>query len=190
MVSRPPFLVSLDDFMAGDHLPGNLLDYAFRIGEGGEAGIDQLPNLRTMAFYVIGKAPAPPTDGRIDTVGMGPGALGGLIGDAYLKLKRPWPTVSAQWETYADAGEVGDIIDRLLPLSPKADAVRVAFLYRVGEFVDIALRHPDRMPAIIAALDALTNARLTERARVILETGIDPGADDLWPTSAEGWAAR
>ncbi len=52
MVSRPPFLVSLDAFMAGDHLPRNLLDYAFRIGEGGEAGIDQLPNLRTMAFYL------------------------------------------------------------------------------------------------------------------------------------------
>lgn len=192
MVSRPPFLVSLEDFLADDQRPAILPDHTFRIGEAGSANITQIPNLRPLAFHVVGKAPAPMPDGRIDTWGMGTIALGLLIGDAHLKLMRPWPTSMAEWWELMKSGPAGNeiarIADGLLPLSPKAEPVRDAFLSRVNEFLDIALHRPDRLPAIITALDALTNERLTERARAILETGIDPGADDLWPSSAEGWA--
>lgn len=58
----------------------------------------------------------------------------------------------------------------------------------MGEFMDISLHHPGRLAAIIANIDTLTNARLTERARAILVTGIDPGADDLWGEDRPGLA--
>jgi len=187
MVSRPPLLVDIDDFM-GKPLP--LPDHTFRIGDGGEAHVGQFPNLRVMAFYVVGKAPVPLPGGEVDTLGMGPFALGALIGDAHLKLMRSPQLSPDQWELWADVGEIAAIIDTMLPLSPKADAVRAAFLYRVGEFMDLALHRPELLPEIIARLDALTNERLTERARAILETGIDPGTDDLWDSNEGGAHVR
>lgn len=188
MAERSPLLVSFNDFMADGERPRFLPDHVSRIGEGGEAHVDQLPNLRAMAFHVIGKAPAPRVDGIVDALGMGVYALGAFIGDVHLKLMRPWSAGPEQWEAHGDAGDIAGIIDLLLPLSPKASAVREAFLYRVGEFMDIALHRSEWLPAIIAALDRLTNERLTERARAILEIGIDPGAGDLWPTESAGWA--
>lgn len=189
MVERVPFLVGIDDFFDARACP--MPDCVFRIGEGGHANIGQFPNLRAMAFYVIGKAPVPMPDGVVDWLGMGPFALGGLIGDASLKLVRPWPTTAAEWvglmQQGPDGSEISTIIDAMLPLSPKASSVRSAFLYRVGEFMDVALHRPERLPAIIAALDALTSERLTERARAIMQTGIDPGAADLWPDAVNGW---
>lgn len=177
MVNRPPLLVDIDDFM-GKPLP--LPDHTFRIGEGGEAHVGQFPNLRIMAFYVVGKAPVSLPGGEVDTLGMGPFALGALIGDAHLKLMRPWPLSPDQWASHADVGEIDVIANAMLPLSPKADAVRVAFLYRIGEFMDLALHRPELLPGLAGRIDAMTNERLTERARAILETGIDPGAADLW----------
>ncbi|MBI5786586.1 MAG: hypothetical protein HZA64_14120 [Rhodocyclales bacterium] len=169
-----------------------LPDHEFHIGENDEAHIGQFPNLRSMALHVVGKAPAQMPDGSIDPEGMGMYALGQLIGDAHFKLMRPWPTSSTEWfgllQSGPDNSQIDIIADAMLPLSLRASTVRVVFLYRVGAFLDIALHWPERLPAIIAALDALTNERLTERARAILETGTDPGAGDLWPLDPEKWA--
>lgn len=183
MDKRPP----LQAVTGAADSPLFLPDCTFHIGEGDSAHIGQFPNLRLMAFYAIGKAPVPMADGEVDTLGMGPFALGFLIGDAHLKLMRPVPISPEQWVSCADAGDIASIIDLGLPLSPKADATRAAFLYRVGEFADIALHQPSRLPEIIDRIDALTNARLTERAQAILQTGIDPGMADLWPCAMNGW---
>lgn len=182
MVKRAPFLVGIEDFL---NKPTSLPEHAFRLGEDGHANAGQFPNFRYMAFHVIGKAPAPMPDGSVDTLGMGIFALGGLIGDACLKLARPWPLAPGDRFVADPAqGLIVGIADGLLPLSPKADAVRGAFLCRIGEFLEIVLHQPERLPAIIANVDALTNARLTERAAAILRTGVDPGAADLWQSAS------
>jgi hypothetical protein len=183
MTERKPLLQDGAAFLSARR--STLPDHVFRIGEGGEAHVGQLPNLRAMAFHVIGKAPVPLAGGHVDTLGMGPYALGSLIGDAHLKLMRPWPGADDGLFHRADAGYLQTIADGMVPLSPMADAVRAAFLYRVGEFMDVALHRPAEMPEIIARLDTLTNERLTDRARAILETGIDPGAADLWPCAPD-----
>lgn len=191
MVNRPPLLVSLDTFMDEGQRSSFLPDHAFHIGEDGHASIDQFPALRPLAFYVIGKAPMPPEDcgGQVDTLGTGRFALGALFADAHLKLMRPWPLASG--EPYVigadDASEIGAICDQLQPAYFKTDATKAAFLGRIGEFMDIALHHPERLPAIIAAIDVLTNERLTARARAVLESGIDPGRNDLWTPDAAWW---
>ena len=189
MTTRSPSVVSAIDFLSN---PTPLPDHVFRIGEGDRAGIDQLPSLRPLAFFVVGKAPALLPDGGVDTFGMGTYAMGLLIGDACLKLMRPWAMGSAEWldlmKSDPVSNEPGDIADSLMPLSPKAEPVRAAFRYRISEYLDITLHRPDLLPSIIAAIDALTNERLTQRARAILETGIDPGVDDLWPCDPAGWA--
>lgn len=180
MVERPPFLVGIEDFL---NKPTPLPDHTFRIGECGHANAGQFPNFRYMAFHVIGKAPMP--DGSVDTLGMGIFALGGLIGDACLKLARPWPLAPGERFVADPAqGLIVEIADGLLPLSPAAAAVRGAFLCHMGEFLEIVLHQPGRLPAIIANVDALTNARLTERAAAILRTGVDPGAADLWQSAS------
>jgi hypothetical protein len=141
-----------------------------------------------MAFHVIGKAPMLTPVIHADPIGAGVFSLGALIGDAALKLLRPWPLYGSE-AFAADPAQtmILDIAD-LLPLSPGAEYVRLSFLCRMGEFMEIVLHHPGRLPAIIANIDALTNARLTERAREILLTGIDPGASDLWVEDRPSWA--
>ena len=180
-----PLLMDVIDFLTqkpGDNLPL----HGFHIGENNSAHIGQLPNFRAMAFHVIGKAPMLTPVIHFDPIGMGVYSLGGLIGDAALKLLRPWPLDDAA--TFAaDPAQslILEIADALRPLSPAADNVRHSFFCRMGEFLEIALHHPGRLPAIIANIDALTNARLTERAREILTTGDDPGTSDLW-----SWASQ
>lgn len=182
MVKRPPSQVGFEDFPRGS---APLPDHTFRIGENNEARAGQLPNFRYMGFHVIGKAPAPMPDGSVDTLGMGVFALGGLICDACLKLARPWPLApGGRFSADPAQGLIVDIADVLLPIEPKAGAVRAIFLYRLGEFLEIVLHQPERLPVIIANVDALTNARLEERARAILTTGIDPGAADLWHSAS------
>ena len=168
---------------AADEIP----PHVFRIGEGNCANIGQLPNFRAMAFHVIGKAPMLTPAIHDDPIGMGVYSLGGLIGDAALKLLRPWPLYGSDAFAADPAQSLILDIAESLPLSPGADGVRLSFVCRMGEFLEIALHHPGRLPAIIANIDALTNARLTERARETLLTGIDPGAADLW---AEDWRGR
>jgi hypothetical protein len=154
----------------------------FRIGEGlTPAHLGQFPNLRLLTLSAIGKAPMELLDGAVVTLGLGPLSLGVLIADAYLKLLRT--RGQDDDELHGDGepfSEIASVIDLMLPLSPKAWATREIFLRRVGEFGEIALLHPERLLSIIANVDALTNARLTERARAIVTTGVDPGADDLW----------
>ena len=154
----------------------------FHIGEDNHASITQLPNFRRMALHVIGKAPMPAIP--FDPLGGGPYVLASFIGDAALKFLRPWPPYGSDGFV-ADPAQtlIADIADNLLPLSTAADSARLAFLCRIGEFLEIALHQPGRLPAIIASIDALTNARLTERARAILTTGDDPGACDLWQSA-------
>ncbi|MDP1611709.1 MAG: hypothetical protein Q8M11_11685 [Sulfuritalea sp.] len=166
---------------------GRLPPHDFHIGENNHATIGQLPNFRAMAFHVIGKAPMLTPVIHSDPIGMGVYSLGALIGDAALKLLRPWPLYGRD-AFAADPAQslILDIADGLLPLSPAAEPVRFAFLCRMGEFMDIATHHPGRLVAIIANIDALTNARLTERAREILTTGTDPGAGDLWASDIPG----
>lgn len=178
MSNRKPPMMDAADFLAqkaGDNLP----PHDFRIGENNQASIDQLPNFLEMAPCVIGKAPS--SYGELAVIGEGPHALGALIGDAALKLLRPWPQYCNEAFMIEQAPRlVLDIADSLRMLSPIADGVLTSFLCRMGEFMDIVLEHPGWLPAIIANIDTLTNARLTERAREILITGIDPGAADLW----------
>lgn len=181
MSERKPLLIDGADFLAqaaGDSLP----PHDFHIGENNQAHIGQLPSFRAMAFHVIGKAPMLTPVIHADPIGAGVYSLGALIGDAALKLLRPWPLYGSE-AFAADPAQslILDIADGLLPLSPAAEPVRFAFLCRMGEFMDIATHHPGRLAAIIASIDALTNARLTERARAILTTGNDPGVNDLWP---------
>ncbi len=154
----------------------------FRIGEGhAPAHLGQFPNLRLLTLSAIGKAPMELPDGAVDTLGLGPVSLGVLIGDAYLKLLRTRGQQDQGLHCDVEPlSHISSVIDLMLPLSPRAWATRETFLRRVNEFGKIALLHPGRLPAIIANVDALTNARLTERARAIVTTGIDPGADDLW----------
>ncbi|MDK9704011.1 MAG: hypothetical protein OEL20_12815 [Sulfuritalea sp.] len=160
----------------------------FHIGENNHAHIGQLPSFRAMAFHVIGKAPMLTPVIHVDPIGMGVYSLGALIGDAALKLLRPWPLYGSD-AFAADPAQslILDIAD-LLPLPPVATGVRFSFICRMGEFLEIALHHPGRLPAIIANIDALTNARLTERARETLLTGIDPGVSDLWIEDRPAWA--
>lgn len=188
MTDRKPLLMDAADFLAAR--PGeNLPPHAFHIGENGSVNTKQLPNFRAMAFHVIGKAPMLTPVIRFDPVGLGPYALGVLIGDAALKLFRPWPEDAGDaWELDPACGTILDIADGLLPLSPAAEGVRCAFVSRIAEFVEIALHRPAQLRAIIGNIDALTNARLTERARQILATGNDPGAADLWIEERPAWA--
>ncbi|MCX7166495.1 MAG: hypothetical protein NTV11_09495 [Rhodocyclales bacterium] len=163
-----------------DQAAAPLPPHDFHIGENNSAHIGQFPNFRAMAFHVIGKAPMLTPVIHCDPCGMGVYSLGALIGDAALKLLRPWPLFGSD-AFAADPAQmlILEIADAL-PLSPVAENVRVSFLCHMGEFLEIVLHHPGRLPAIIANIDALTNARLTERARETLMTGIDPGASDLW----------
>lgn len=184
MSHRPPVLTAGDPAQPGDNLP----PHDFHIGENNRANITQLPNFRAMAFHVIGKAPMLTPVIHVDPLGAGVFNLGLLIGDAALKLLRPWPVYGSDVFVADPAqGLVLDIAERL-PVSPGADAVRSSFLCRVGEFLEIALHQPGRLPEIIANIDALTNARLTERARETLITGVDPGAADLWIAERPTWA--
>lgn len=181
MTDRKPLLMDTCEFLAqksGDNLP----HHAFTIGDGGTAHLGQFPNLRLLTLYAIGKGPVPLPGGDVDTLGMGPFALGQLIGDAVLKLLRPWEFERGEADvaSMVPINELSSVIDLMLPISPKAAATRESFLCRMGEFIDIALLQPERLPAIITNIDTLTNARLTERARAILTTGIDSGGDDLW----------
>lgn len=181
MNEHKPLLMDVADFFA--QKPGNNLPlHDFHIGENDSAHIGQLPNFRLMAFHVIGQAPRPSPNMPAGIVSIGTYALGTFIGDAALKLLRPWPQYGNELFT-ADPAQtlILDIADGLLPLSPMAEDVRLSFVCRVGEFLELALHQPGRLPAIVANIDALTNGRLTERARAILTTGTDPGVNDLWP---------
>ena len=172
-----------------DQATAPLPPHDFHIGENNHAHIGQLPNFRAMASHVIGKAPMLTPVIHADPIGAGVYSLGALIGDAALKLLRPWPLYGNDaFATDPAQTLILDIADGLLPLPPAAEGVRFGFLCRVAEFLEIALNHPGRLPAIIANIDALTNERLTERARETLLTGIDPGASDLWVEDRPDWA--
>lgn len=167
---------------------GTLPPHDFHIGENNHADIGQLPNFLAMAFRVVGKGPLLTPVIHEDPIGRGVYSLGGLIGDAALKLLRPWPLYGSDAFTPDPAQSlILDIADVMLPLSPGMEGVRFSFICRMGEFLEIALHHPGRLPAIIANIDALTNARLTERARETLITGIDPGESDLWIADRQAW---
>ena len=177
MVDRPRYLVRRDEFLSNRQLPS----HEFHIGEDDHASITQLPPFRPMSFFVIGKDQRPVPGSDFDPLGLGVIALGVLMADALFKLMRPWPLRAGQTFIPDAAGNyVDEIGDSLSPLTGKTEYVKHAYLSRVCELLDIGLHRPDQLLAIIARIDGLTNARLTERARVILETGIDPGCDDLW----------
>ena len=163
-----------------DQATAPLPPHDFHIGENNQAHISQLPGFRAMAFHVIGKAPMLTPVIHADPIGAGVYSLGALIGDAALKLLRPWPLYGSDAFAADQAQALILEIADALPLAPVAANVRFSFHCRMGEFLEIALHHPGRLPAIIANIDALTNTRLTERARETLLTGIDPGAADLW----------
>lgn len=148
---------------------GPIPDHEFRIERHhASANMEKLPSFRAMSFHMGG--------------GFGSATLGFFIGDVALKLLRPFPVYGGDpFAVDPNQTLILDIADGLLPYSPAASVTRTAFLERVGEFLEIALNQPGRLPAIAVNIDGLTNARLTERARAILMTGRDPGADDLWP---------
>lgn len=186
MSARKPLLIDAVDWLEqkpGDNLPA----HDFHIGENGSADISQLPKFRAMAFHVVGKAPMVSSSvAWVDRIGTGVIALGGLIADAGLKLMRPSPLKNGErYVMHPGFSHFPDFSDGWRRVAPAGDLARIAFYCRIGEFLEIALHQPQRLPAIIANIDALTNARLTERAREVLTTGIDPGADDLWVTEIE-----
>lgn len=159
----------------------------FHLGEGSTAAhLGQFPNLRLLTLCVSSKAAMEFEDGVTDFVSPASLALGVLIGDACLKLLRIRPRAANDLQGGEIMSEIGSVIDLMLPLSSYAWATREAFLFRFGEFAHIALHHPCRLTSIIANVDSLTNDRLTERARAIVATGIDPGAADLWQSQTFG----
>lgn len=178
MVECPPFLHDLDG--SRDNV-ASLPAHQFNIENTCvDANIERLPSFRRMITYAIGKFPRH-SPVCIDKIGAGPTVLGFLFGDVVLKLARPYPVYANECYV-ADPLQrlIVDAADSLLPLTPATSNAREALLTRAGEFIEIALNQPGRLPAIIANIDALTNLRLTERARAILLTGDDPGHSDLW----------
>lgn len=181
MVNRPLFLQGLDDSSDGY---GGLPSHQFSIEHlWAAANIERLPNFRLMVIYTIGKFPVQ-SPVCIDKMGRGPATLGFFFGDVVLKLARPYPVYGSQpFVADPNQGLLLDIADGMMPLSPATSLTWTAMLERVGEFLEIALNQPRRLPAIITSIDALTNERLTERARAILLTGDDPGYADLWESA-------
>lgn len=142
-----------------------LPDHTFDLQPWHAAGnFERMPSIAAMAHHV-------------EPSGVKSVAMGIFLADVAAKLLRPFPVYGDQ-PFAADTANCG-ILNILVDLCG-VSLVMTTFLQRLDELLQIALNQPGRLPEIARALDALTNERLTERGRSILETGIDPGADDLW----------
>lgn len=148
---RRPETVQTSAQMPGDTPSRLLLRWRhvlrFRIGEGGEASLDQLPNAKKFpkAF--------PATDDRYAVH-----CLGEVLGVAALKLQRPWAMPAGERFEIDPTGEW------LEGLANVANATAPAGVWVLGIVVNIALRAPERLPELIARLDALTNDDLHRMA--------------------------
>lgn len=159
-----------------------LPDCRFRIGEGDAAEVGQLPDLASLVRFSAGRGARVLPGNQVDAFCMAPVALGTLLGDAVLKLVRPW-ALSSGARHAADPAQtiIGDVFERLAGMGNASWWTRMAYFCRIGEFLEVVLHQPDQVPGIVANLDAMTNARLEARCRAVMDTGEDPGIGDLWP---------
>ena len=118
----------------------------FSIGSDDEAAVDQLPNAELFPRKLPTDSPAALT------------FLGEVLGVAALKLARPWPEPAG---TNFEIDPRGGWIYDLMESSHWRDRVH---LKAIGYVVEMALRAPERLPTLIARLDALTNDDLHRMA--------------------------
>lgn len=118
----------------------------FSIGEGDVASLDQIPNAKDFPKAYL-----------TDDLYAGD-YLGVVLGVAALKLWRPWaPPAGARVEIDLMGGCLED-------LASVAHATNGGRLRVIGGVVEMALRAPERLPVLIARLDALDNDDLHRMA--------------------------
>lgn len=126
----------------------------FTIGENDSAGLFQLPDLEHL-----------PRLGPGDYGFMRDYELGFALGLSYLKLRRPWP------ELHNGNAELDPAPDYLINLvcslmngtdttKSAAPEVLEGFLAVVDFLADLTLNRQDLVPALVARVDALSNADL------------------------------
>ncbi|MBL8445908.1 MAG: hypothetical protein JNJ44_00680, partial [Zoogloeaceae bacterium] len=98
-------------------------------------------------------------------------ALGFELGQAALKLGRPWPMEAGE-ESEPDVAP--DYISELLlriGSGPAVQFLRMGFLCAPEALVEVALNAPSRLPAITERLDKLDDALIRARIAYVLEKG-------------------
>lgn len=119
-----------------------------RIGEGGEYHVDQLPDPAAFSPHRL-----PPE--RFDLC-----RLGSALAVSFFKFTRPHPLP----DTGVDLGacDLAQYVARL-----PAD-MALGFLGFVEMLLQLALRNPERLPALLARLDAIDNDALRDAATAAL----------------------
>lgn len=97
-------------------------------------------------------------------------ALGFELGQALLKLRRPWPPLPGQDVEIDDAPDYLSDLSRRIGQGPAVEWLRLGFLAAVDTLVDVALNAPDRMPAILARVDRLNDQATRARIAYLLES--------------------
>ncbi|MBL8448007.1 MAG: hypothetical protein JNJ44_11400 [Zoogloeaceae bacterium] len=98
-------------------------------------------------------------------------SLGFELGQALLKLRRPWPALPGQ------EVEIDDGPDYLANLSSRigyglaVDWVRMGFLGAVETMTNVALNKPDMLSAVASRLDRLTDPAIRARIAYLWEAG-------------------
>lgn len=118
----------------------------FRIGADVCTGLDQIPNAEDF-----------PDEFPTDDLAAGYG-LGEVLGAAALKLFRPWPVSPGE---VVGLDVMGAWLEDLTHVKHASDRAR---LQAVGRVVEMALCAPERLPVLIARLDALSNDDLHRMA--------------------------
>lgn len=121
----------------------------FRIGAGDHAALDQLPNPEDFPSEY------PAEDENA------PWALREVLGVALLKLYRPWAEERMRGMDLDPAGAW------LVEL--ESSGYDTSYLAPLGRVVEMALCAPDRLPALLARIDALDNDLLHEMAMAAVQ---------------------
>jgi hypothetical protein len=121
--------------------------FIFTIGENDSADLSQFPDVENMGGLGL--------DTERD--GFVPGhELGFALGLAYLKLCRPWPRIENP-VLNIDPVYLLNLLPGMQRSSPE---ILEGFLAVIETLTDVSLNRPDLIPALIARVDALTNADL------------------------------
>lgn len=126
----------------------------FRIGNADSARLDQLPNGECF-----------PNEYPAEDAFRAAWVLREVLGVAILKLIRPWPAdLGARACIDGSGGWLMDL--RVLGYELIGDA---PYLSPLGLALQIALRAPDRLPVLIARIDALNNRALHDMAMAAVQ---------------------